>query len=43
LPEQVAQPEYATAVGLILYGQKRGAMRPPHRHRLEVESMFAGA
>ena len=45
LPEQVAQPEYATAVGLVMYGAK---MRRTAAHRsgnfvAKLKAMFAGA
>ena len=45
LPEQVAQPEYATVVGLVLYGAKA---RRTRRSALgifvsKLKSMFAGA
>jgi cell division protein FtsA len=45
LPEQVAQPEYATAVGLVMYGAK---MRRTAAHRSgnfvsKLKAMFAGA
>jgi cell division ATPase FtsA len=45
LPELVAQPEYATVVGLVMYGAK---MRRTAPHRTEnlvakLKAMFAGA
>lgn len=45
LPEQVAQPEYATAVGLVLYAAKarRAAAQRPGNLVSKLRSMFAGA
>jgi cell division protein FtsA len=45
MPEQVAQPEYATAVGLVLYGAKARRSAPPRAGNLvsKLKSMFAGA
>ncbi|HWT87612.1 MAG TPA: cell division FtsA domain-containing protein, partial [Candidatus Angelobacter sp.] len=44
LPEQVAQPEYATAVGLILYGAKARRNAPARTGIVsKLKSMFAGA
>jgi cell division protein FtsA len=45
LPEQVAQPEYATVVGLVLYGAKARRIAPPRSGNLvsKLKSMFAGA
>jgi cell division protein FtsA len=45
LPEQVAQPEYATAVGLVLYAAKARRAAPPKGGNLvsKLRSMFAGA
>ena len=45
LPEQVAQPEYATAVGLVLYAAKARRAAPPKSGNLvsKLRSMFAGA
>jgi len=45
LPEQVAQPEYATAVGLVLYAAKARRALPPKSGNLvsKLRSMFAGA
>ena len=45
LPEQVAQPEYATAIGLVLYGAKARRAGPPRTGGLvsKLKSMFAGA
>ena len=45
LPEQVAQPEYATVVGLVMYGAKTRRNAPPRPGNLvsKLKSMFAGA
>lgn len=45
LPEQVAQPEYATAIGLVLYAAKARRTAPPRSGNLvsKLRSMFAGA
>jgi cell division protein FtsA len=45
LPEQVAQPEYATAVGLVMYGAKARRAASPRGGSLvsKLKSMFAGA
>jgi cell division protein FtsA len=45
LPEQVAQPEYATVVGLVMYGAKARRSAPPRSANLvsKLKSMFAGA
>ncbi len=45
LPEQVAQPEYATAVGLVLYAAKARRAEPAKSGGLvsRLRSMFAGA
>jgi cell division protein FtsA len=45
LPEQVAQPEYATVVGLVLYGAKtrRSASHRPGNFVSKLKAMFAGA
>jgi cell division protein FtsA len=45
LPEQVAQPEYATVVGLVLYGAKARRGSPQRAGNLvsKLKSMFAGA
>jgi cell division protein FtsA len=45
MPEQVEQPEYATVVGLVLYGAKT---RRTQAHRstnfvAKIKAMFAGA
>lgn len=45
MPEQVAQPEYATVVGLVMYGAK-ARRSGPHRSGnfvSKLKSMFAGA
>jgi cell division protein FtsA len=45
LPEQVAQPEYATAVGLVLYAAKarKAAVQRSGNLVSKLRSMFAGA
>jgi len=45
LPEQVAQPEYATVVGLVLYGAKarRTASQRSGNFVSKLKAMFAGA
>jgi cell division protein FtsA len=45
LPEQVAQPEYATAVGLVLYAAKARRSVPQRSGNLvsKLKAMFAGA
>lgn len=45
LPEQVAQPEYATVVGLVLYGAKarRGLPQRTVNFVSKLKAMFAGA
>jgi len=45
LPEQVAQPEYATVVGLVLFGAKARRSSPQRAGNLvsKLKSMFAGA
>jgi len=45
LPEQVAQPEYATAVGLVLYAAKarRNAQQRSGNFVAKLKSMFVGA
>lgn len=45
LPEQVAQPEYATAVGLVLYGAKARRSSPARSSGVfgKLKAMFAGA
>jgi len=45
MPEQVTQPEYATVVGLVLYGAKARRAAPQRAGNLvsKLKSMFAGA
>jgi cell division protein FtsA len=45
LPEQVAQPEYATVIGLVLYGAKARRAAPQRTGNLvsKLKSMFASA
>jgi cell division protein FtsA len=45
LPEQVAQPEYATAVGLVLYAAKarKATAQRPGNLVSKLRAMFAGA
>jgi len=45
LPEQVAQPEYATAIGLVLYGAKARRNAPARSGGIvsKLKAMFAGA
>ncbi len=45
LPEQVAQPEYATVIGLVLYGAKARRMATAKSGTFvsKLKSMFAGA
>jgi cell division protein FtsA len=45
MPEQVTQPEYATVVGLVLYGAKARRAAPQRAANLvsKLKSMFAGA
>jgi cell division protein FtsA len=45
MPEQVAQPEYATVVGLVMYGAKARRSAPQRGGNLvsKLKSMFAGA
>ena len=45
LPEQVAQPEYATVVGLVMYGAKARRSTPQRAGNLvsKLKAMFAGA
>jgi cell division protein FtsA len=45
LPEQVAQPEYATVVGLVLYGARARRNVPQRSGNLvsKLKAMFAGA
>lgn len=45
MPDQVSQPEYATAVGLVLYGARarRAAAVRPGTFVAKLKAMFAGA
>ncbi len=45
LPEEISQPEYATAVGLLVYGARarRQAAQRPGTLVAKIKSMFAGA
>ena len=45
MPEQVAQPEYATVVGLVMYGAKarRDARNARGNLVSKLKAMFAGA
>jgi cell division protein FtsA len=45
LPDQVAQPEYATVVGLVVYGAKARRNTPQRSGNLvsKLKAMFAGA
>jgi cell division protein FtsA len=45
LPEEVAQPEYATAIGLVLHGAKARRSAPQRSGSLvsKLRAMFAGA
>jgi cell division protein FtsA len=45
MPEQVAQPEYATVVGLVMYGAKARRTAPQRSGNLvsKLKAMFAGA
>lgn len=45
MPEQVGRPEYATAVGLVLYAAKTRRAAPPKSGNLvsKLRAMFAGA
>ena len=45
LPEQVAQPEYATVIGLVMYGAKARRTMPHRAGNLvsKLKAMFAGA
>jgi cell division protein FtsA len=45
MPEQLSQPEYATVVGLLLYGARarRQAPQKPATFVGRIKSMFAGA
>ncbi len=44
MPEEIAQPEYATAVGLLMYGARarRVAAQRPTTFAAKIKSMFAG-
>jgi cell division protein FtsA len=45
LPEQVAQPEYATVIGLVMYGAKARRTSPQRSGNIvsKLKAMFAGA
>src|SRR2546425_10383573 len=45
MPEEISQPEYATAVGLLMYGARahRQAAQRPATLMAKFKSMFAGA
>jgi cell division protein FtsA len=45
MPEQVAQPEYATVIGLVLYGAKARRAQVQRNGNLvaKIKAMFAGA
>ncbi len=45
MPEELSQPEYATAVGLLMYGARarRQATQRPGTFVAKIKSMFAGA
>ena len=45
MSEEVSQPEYSTAVGLVLYGARtrRAAGAKPNGWMGKLKSMFAGA
>jgi cell division protein FtsA len=45
MPEQVAQPEYATVIGLVMYGAKARRSTPQRAGTFvaKIKSMFAGA
>jgi cell division protein FtsA len=45
MPEQVAQPEYATVVGLVMFGAKARRSSPQRSGNLvsKLKAMFAGA
>jgi cell division protein FtsA len=45
LPELVAQPEYATVVGLVMYGAKMRRTAPQRAGNFvsKLKAMFAGA
>ena len=44
MPEEISQPEYATAVGLLMYGARarRSASQRPDTLVAKIKSMFAG-
>ena len=44
MPEAISQPEYATAVGLLIYGARarRQAAQRPDTLVAKIKSMFAG-
>jgi hypothetical protein len=44
MPEELSQPEYATVVGLLLYGAhaRRAAAQRPATLVAKLKSMFAG-
>lgn len=44
MPEEISQPEYATAVGLLMYGARahRQAAQRPGTLAAKIKSMFAG-
>jgi cell division protein FtsA len=45
MPEELSQPEYATVVGLLLYGARARRQAPQRQANLvaKIKSMFAGA
>ena len=45
IPEQVSQPEYATVIGLVLYGAKarRAQVQRNGNFVAKLKAMFAGA
>ena len=45
MPETLSQPEYATVVGLLLYGARARRQAPQRPASLvgKIKSMFAGA
>ena len=45
MPEQVSQPEYATVIGLVLYGAKsrRAQTQRNSNFVAKLKGMFAGA
>jgi len=45
MPEELSQPEYATVVGLLLYGARarRQALQKPATFVAKIKSMFVGA